>query len=507
MVNSALGSTISIDRADRQAGPVYRQIADAVVAQVESGALARGSRLPTVRRLAESLGVTRVTAHKAYAELKTRGWVDSTVGRGTFVSVQPPSREPRTPALGAVSIDRAMAALHGFRDFEEMVSLAVAEPDPALCPGQAFLQLCQGLASDAAQLFEYGTAQGEFALRVELSKLVAERGIAAGPDDILVTSGATQGLSLVTTALCKPGDRVVVEESTYLGILGLLKSSDVEPVGVPLDAEGPRLDRLQRIFARERPPFFYTIPTFQNPTGQTMSAERRSKLLWLAADYGVTIVEDDIYRAMAYDEADRLPDPLIAQAQGQAQDHDQGVVYIDSFSKVLLPGVRVGYLVAPPALRDRLVALQQVREICGPPLLQRALAEFLRRGLFKAHVDRVLPIYRARRDALVDALAKSMPDGVTWSEPSGGYCSWVTLPAHPALADLLQGALARGVAYSPGEVFQVEPEPGRHLRLCFGTLTEEQIRQAVETLGDLINERLRTVPGATERVAERRTMV
>ena len=336
---------------------------------------------------------------------------------------------------------------------------------------------------------------------------MVERGIAAGPDDILVTSGATQGLALITAALCKPGDRVVVEESTYLGVLGLLKASSVEPVGVPLDDEGPRLDRLQRIFARERPPFFYTIPTFQNPTGRTMSAERRSKLLWLAADHGVTIIEDDIYRSMAYGDVKALPPPVFAQAQAQAQDQEHGVVYVDSFSKVLLPGVRVGYVVAPPAIRDRLVALQQVREICGPPLLQRTLAEFLRRGLFRAHVERVLPIYRARRDALVDALTASMPDGVSWSVPEGGYCSWVTLPAHPALADLLPSALARGVAYSPGEVFQVQAEPGRHLRLCFGTLAEDRIRRAVSTLGELIQERLRTTPAVVERAAELRPVV
>ena len=495
--------SIHIEKADRTAGAIYRQIAAAIVRRIEDGRLPRGSRLPTVRELSESLSITRVTAHKAYAELQATGWTESTVGRGTFVA----AARHRSAAvladatLRAVTVDGVMAAMHRFREIPDMASFAVAEPDPSLYPARAFLQLCQGLTSDAAQLFEYGSPQGEIDLRTELAALLAERGIAAGPEEILVTSGATQALTLVTTALCQPGDRVAVEQPTYLGVLGLLRSCGVEPVGVPLDDEGPRLDRLQRIFTRDRPAFFYTIPTFQNPTGRTMSSERRSKLLWLAADHGVTIVEDDIYRPLAYGRGMVPPPPI------KAQDREQGVVYVDGFSKVLLPGVRVGYVVAPPRLRERLVSLQRVREICGPPILQRTLGEFLRRGLFQKHLERVVPIYAARRDAMVQALADAMPDGVEWTVPDGGYCVWVTLPEHHGLADLYPAALERGVAFTPGDVFQAQPEPGRCLRLCFGTLTEDRIRQGIATLGRLIQERLRVrSEGGPER-AELRPVV
>ena len=363
MATSNPGLSIHIHKENRAAGAVYRQIAAEIVCRIEDGALPRGSRLPTVRELSESLSITRVTAHKAYAELQASGWIESTVGRGTFVAAAAHRSAAvlADPTLHAVTVDGVMGAMHRFREIPDMASLAVAEPDPGLYPARAFLQLFQGLTDDAARLFEYGSPRGELDLRIELATLLAERGIAAGPEDILVTSGATQALTLVTTALCQPGDRVAVEQPTYLGVLGLLKSCGVEPVGVPLDDEGPRLDRLQRIFVRERPAFFYTIPTFQNPTGRTMSPERRSKLLWLAADHGVTIVEDDIYRPLAYSEPPPPPSPI------KAQDCEHGVVYVDGFSKVLLPGVRVGYVVAPPRLRDRLVRLQQVREICGPP--------------------------------------------------------------------------------------------------------------------------------------------
>ena len=503
MATSNPGLSIHIQKDNRSAGAVYRQIAGEIVRRIEDGALPRGSRLPTVRELSESLSITRVTAHKAYAELQASGWIESTVGRGTFVAAAAHRAAAvlADPTLRAVTVDGVMGAMHRFREIPDMASLAVAEPDPGLYPARAFLQLFQGLTDDAARLFEYGSPRGELDLRIELATLLAERGIAAGPEDILVTSGATQALTLVTAALCQPGDRVAVEQPTYLGVLGLLKSYGVEPVGVPLDDEGPRLDRLQRIFVRERPAFFYTIPTFQNPTGRTMSPERRSKLLWLAADHGVTIVEDDIYRPLAYSEPPPPPSPI------KAQDCEHGVVYVDGFSKVLLPGVRVGYVVAPPRLRDRLVRLQQVREICGPPILQRTLGEFLRRGLFKKHLERVVPIYAARRDAMLETLAEAMPDDVEWTMPDGGYCVWVTLPDHRGLEDLYEAALERGVAFTPGEVFQAQPEPGRCLRLCFGTLTEDRIRQAVSTLGQLIAERLRTSPSGRHRPAELKPVV
>ena len=272
----------------------------------------------------------------------------------------------------------------------------------------------------------------------------------------------------------------------------LLKSCGVEPIGVPLDEEGPRLDRLQRILAREQPRFFYTVPTFQNPTGGTMTAERRAALLWLAGDYGLTIVEDDIYRGLAYDP----PPPPI-----KAQERESPVIYLDGFSKVLLPGVRIGFIVPPPPLRERLLALQQVRELCGPPLLQRALAEFLRRGHFGKHLERVRPVYQARRDATIDALERAMPDGVSWTVPHGGYCIWVSLPPHGCFDDLYQTALTRGVAFTPGEVFRTLQDAQRHLRLCFGTQPEDRLRKAVSTLATLVTERLRR-PTANGRSGE-----
>lgn len=470
---------IHIDRGIKEKFPLYLQIADGIIRAVDGGALSRGSRLPTVRDLAEQVGVTRVTVHNAYNELRSRGWIEATVGRGTFVAGPPLSSSAPVEAISSeITPDKVMADLLQLSHLSDTRSLAISEPDPQLYPAHEFLRLFRSLEKDAVELFQYGAYQGDSQLCQELSGLLAEKGVRAKPDDIVVTNGVTQGLSMVTAALCERGDKVLVEQPTYLGFLGMLESYGMEPIGVPLDEEGPRLDHLERILTRDRPRFFYTVPSFQNPTGICMSQKRRARLLSLAAEYELMIVEDDINGYLGYDAAP--PPPL------KANDHNNLVVYLDGFSKVLLPGLRVGFIVPPPALKEKLMSLVRAREMCGPLVLQRTLAEFLRRGLFHEHLKRSLPLYRKRRDALVEALSQAMPEEVDWTVPQGGYCCWVSLPEQGDFDELYRTALSRGVVYTPGEVFLATPTSRRHLRLCFGAHEEGVTREAVLILGDII---------------------
>ncbi len=470
-----------VDRQAKDRKPIYRQIADQVVGQIRDGSLPNGSQLPTVRELADHLQVTRVTAHNAYNELKADGWIEATVGRGTYVTGLPASAAPIETTLGsAMTPDQMMEDMSRLQQLPGTRSMAMAEPDENLMPTSRFMGLLRSLERHASDLFHYGPYQGEPELRHMVSGLLLDKNIRANPDDILITTGVTQGLSLSVAALCEPGDKVIVEQPTYLGFLGILESCGVEPVGVPLDEEGPRLDVLEKILLRERPRVFYTIPNFQNPTGISMSAERRAQLLELAAEYGLTIIEDDIYGLLSYD--GRPPQPL------KAGDRDDLVVYLDSFSKVLLPGLRVGYIVPPVALKENILSLLRVRELGGPPLLQRAVAEFIRRGFFQEHLKRVVPAYRKKRDVFLDALARSMPEGAQWTSPRGGYCAWVTLPEQGDFDQLYRAALARGVAFTPGEVFLTTSDRRKHLRLCFSSQDAKGIREAVSTLGGVIKE-------------------
>jgi DNA-binding transcriptional MocR family regulator len=457
---------------------LYQQIAEQIKDQICNHRLPAGARLPTIRQLAQELGVTRVTVQNAYDELQAGGWIESTIGRGTFVSSQVQahlrlrlSTQPRTT-------DAVISDILQVNDWVGMRSLASASPDASLFPTDDFWNALNELRSEAAAMAAYGASQGVPALRIELANHLHDRSMNVMPDDILVTAGVTQGLALVTQALCRPGDTVLVEQPTYLGFLHTLKMQGVQPVGAPLDDEGPRLDVVERIAIQQRPRFFYTVPTFQNPTGLCMSRARRQALLKLAVQYGFLLVEDDIYARIAYDQP--APPPLFAL------DESSSVVYMSSFSKTFMPSLRLAYVVAPPPLHQKLLSLRRATDLCSPTLLQHALAKFLATGGLKKHLRRTLPVYRERRDAYLAAMQHHMPHTVEWTKPTGGYCSWLTLPRHYALSNLDQIAMQEGWIFAPGEAFLAEPSAHTHLRICFGNQTPATIRSGIEVLSRLI---------------------
>ncbi len=480
---------------------LYLQIAEQIKAQICDGRLPATSQLPTVRKLALQLGVTRLTIQNAYGELQSEGWVEATIGRGTFVSaaVRPQSipesmtaHSKQEPTPDTVLSD--IMQLHQL-ETEPMAgvrSMAVGAPDPRLSPKEEFWGAMMSLHGDWSSLVGYGSPQGDPVLRVELATILKQRHVHVTPDDIIVTAGTTHALSLVVQALCQPGDTVLVEEPTYLGFLHILKEQRMKPIGIPLDEDGPQLAALERAIQIHRPSIFYTSPTFQNPTGVCASIERRRAILELAERYGVLIVEDDIYARLAYDGPP--PMPL------HALDQNESVVYVSSQSKVLMPSLRIGYIVAPRNLQERLLSIRRATDLCSPTFLQRALATFLRDKGLQRHLKRTIPIYRRRRDAMLFALRRYMPDGVTWTKPSGGFCCWLTLPRVRALHDIHRAALERRLALAPGEVFLVHPTRDIHLRLTFSSQNEEGIRAGVELLGELITERLEQADKGEEAV-------
>lgn len=481
--------SLSLQRNINQA--LYLQIAEQIKAQICDGRLPATSQLPTVRQLAQQLGVTRLTIQNAYGELQSEGWVEATIGRGTFVSaaVRPQSipeslTTRNSQALTPDGVLSDIIQLHQLES-EPMIgvrSMAVAAPDPRLSPKEEFWGAIMSLQGDWTSLVGYGSPQGDPALRVELATILKQRHVHVTPDDVIVTAGTTHALSLVVQALCQTGDVVLVEQPTYLGFLHILKEQRIKPIGIPLDEHGPNLDALERAMQRHRPQFFYTSPTFQNPTGICASMERRQGILELAERYGVIVIEDDIYARLAYDEP--APLPLYAL------DKSNSVVYVSSQSKVLMPSLRIGYIVAPPSLQERLLSVRRATDLCSPTFLQRALAVFLQDKGLQRHLKRTIPVYRRRRDAMLFALRRYMPEGISWTKPGGGFCCWLTLPRVRSMHDIHRAALDRRLALAPGEVFLVQPTRDLHLRLTFSSQNEEGIRAAVELLGELIDERL-----------------
>ncbi len=470
---------------------LYQQIADQIIQQIREQKLPMGARLPTIRQMAQQLGVTRVTVQNAYDELQASGWIEATVGRGTFVNHRLPTHE--SAAQLGTSWGRLMTAdaimddllqIHQLQAQQRgtVPSLALASPDPRLFPIEKLWSTMDALQEDGRALLCYGSPQGDAHLRYLLADQLTQRGITATADELIVTNGLTQGLSLVVQTLTRPGDRVLVEEPTYLGFLNLLKAHRLEPLGVPLDAEGPRLDVLERLAVQYRPRFFYTIPTYQNPTGLCTSPARRQALVAWAKRHGIVLLEDDIYGRLSYNGA---PPPPI-----KAYDQSDVVIYLTSESKVYFPGLRVGTVIAPQPLRERLLALRRATDLCGSLLNQRLLAHFLESKAAQQYLRRAVPIYRRRRDTMLMALRQSMPASVSWTHPEGGFCVWLTLPNAPALRDLQQAALQHGVAIAPGEVFLTSSTEHKHIRLTFSYEDEETIQRCVRVLGQLIEARL-----------------
>lgn len=471
-----------LDRGSRE--PLYRQLAASVQQRIRSGALPPRTRLPTVRQLASQLGVTRLTVHSAYAELQAGGWLEATVGRGTFVAerieqlVSPPEAElgrEVTPA-GLMADMLRMTQLPG------LAVLARADPAPELFPLRNWQRATElALSGGGNGLMNYTTSQGDLTLRSILAEAVRERGISAGPDEVMVVAGVTNGMALATGLLARPGASVLVEQPTYLGLLNILAAHGVRAIGLPTDGDGLVIEAVEAAVRAERPAFIYTIPTFQNPSGSCLSAPRRAALLELAARHALPIVEDDTYGLIGYES--EPPRAL------KADDRAGQVIYMSSFSKNLMPGLRIGYVVAPPAIIRQLVRLRQAQDICSPPLTQRALAIFIEQGWWQSHRRRMLPHYRERRDAMLRAMERHFPMGVTWTRPRGGFSSWVTLPRGIPVMELYVSAINRGVAFAPGQVFCASGDGAHQMRLCFGAEPPERIGEAIATLGALIRER------------------
>ncbi|MCL7424083.1 PLP-dependent aminotransferase family protein [Streptomyces sp. YS415] len=332
------------------------------------------------------------------------------------------------------------------------------------------------LAELPARALQYATTEGEPELRAALAARTSVRGLATDADDILVTTGSQQALSLLATALLEPGDTVLVERPCYLAALQAFGLTGARLVAVPGDGDGVDPAALEELVVRERPKLLYTVPTFQNPTGRTMPAARRAAVAAVAARHGLWIVEDDPYGELRF-EGERVP--WIAAHPG-AEDR---TVLLGSFSKVMAPGLRLGWLRAPAGLRRACTVAKQAADLHTPTVNQLAAARYLADRDLDAHVARVARVYGERRDAMLAGLADALPPGSTWNRPEGGMFLWARLPESYDTAALLPKVVREDVAYVPGAPFYAgEPDPST-LRLCFVTETPERIGEGLRRLG------------------------
>ncbi|MEV0982448.1 PLP-dependent aminotransferase family protein [Streptomyces sp. NPDC049915] len=376
----------------------------------------------------------------------------------------------RTSAIGGSPVRDILAVTAR----PEMINFAGGLPAPELFDRDGIAAAFRAVLQDGpARALQYATTEGEPALREALAARITGRGLPTDADDLLVTTGSQQALSLLATALVDPGDTVLVENPCYLAALQVFGLAGARVIAVPGDEHGPDPLALEELVRRERPKLLYTVPTFQNPTGRTMPTARRAALAAVAARCGLWIVEDDPYGELRYDGE---PVPWIA-AHADARDR---TVLLGSFSKVMAPGLRLGWLRAPQGLRRACTVAKQAADLHTPTVNQLAAARYL--DVLDAHVAQVRAVYGERRDAMLAGLPDALPAGSTWTRPEGGMFLWVRLPQSYDTTALLPRVVRHDVAYVPGApFFAAEPDP-RTLRLCFVTQTPEEIGEGLRRL-------------------------
>jgi 2-aminoadipate transaminase len=376
----------------------------------------------------------------------------------------------------------------------DIISFAGGLPAPEVFPlPEVEEAVHRVLAEQGRAALQYGTTEGYLPLRELLVRHMARYGIRVTPASVLVTSGAQQALDLVGKLLLNPGDRIVTEEPTFLGAIQAFTAYQAEFATVPIDGDGLRVDLVEEAL-RSGPKFLYVLPNFQNPGGVTLSLERRRRLVELASRYGCPIVEDDPYGQLRY-EGRHLP-PLVkvdAEYHGCANGERGfrgGVVYLGTLSKTLAPGFRLGWVVAPPEVIEKLVQLKQGTDLHTSTFIQMVAHEVARGGFLDRHVRQIRKVYGDRRDAMLRALETHFPPGVRWTRPEGGLFLWVTLPAQLDSAELLQEALAEKVAFVPGGSFFPKGGGSSTCRLNFSYCDPQKIDEGIRRLAGVLRRHL-----------------
>ncbi len=365
----------------------------------------------------------------------------------------------------------------------DLISLAGGQPSEEAFPLEEIREVLAGLVSKLpARALQYGLTKGDDELRDVALKMMERRGIKARREQVILTNGSQRALDLIGRVLIDPGDAVITEMPTYTGAIACFRNLRARLLGVPQDNDGMRIDKLEKVIAKARVEglnlkLLYLIPTFQNPSGATLSQERRKELIEIAEREKLLILEDDPYSEIFFDEPP--PSPVASLSYDM-------VLYLSSFSKILAPGLRTAFLRGPEELVKIIELAAQASDLSAGTLDQRLIRELCHSSVMRRSIDKARIFYRRQRDVLLSALEEFMPAGVTWNAPRGGFFTWVTLPKAVNSEALLQGAMKQGVLYVPGPHFFVDGSGSDTLRLCFSEQTAKKLRQGAASLATAI---------------------
>lgn len=480
MVNAVIAAP-QLDPASET--PLYRQLYEHFCALIQSGRLARGERIPPTRELAGTLGLNRTTVSAAYELLESEGLITGHVGRGSFVAgaIGSASVLDWGPLLErSATIQVAPAPPFG----REGISFATSRPSEELFPLDDLRASCEEVmaGADFAHVLQLGSPSGYEPLRRHLLDAARAEGLAGPDDDLLVTNGCQQALDLVGRVLLGPGDKVLVEDPVYPGMKNLFLQAGAQLIGVPVGPDGVDIDHLQSVLDRERPRLMVVTSNFHNPTGATLPVSARSAILRAAQMAGVPLVENDIYGDLRY-----LGEDLPPIKRSTDRGH---VILLRSFSKITFPGLRVGWVLAPRRLINRLAQSKQLADLHTDQLSQAVLLRFAESGRLAAHRARMLEAGAERLAAVLSACDRYLPSGTRVTRPQGGMNLWVRLPEPLDAGELLARAHRENVSYLPGRYFAVARFEQGALRLSFAGLAPDQIRKGLAILGEIFSNEL-----------------
>ena len=470
---------LKLDRQSEE--PIYRQLIRQISQGIESGIFPAGARLPASRELARQLGVSRISVVNAYSELRGAGLLSAQAGRGTFVAREreaaPLSSAVHAPTPETKRRSGAFREMMRLASKPGIINFSHGAPPKEFFPVRHLQDAINHVIErDGGDALAYEVPEGYLPLRVAVRDYVRAIGIQCRHESVLITGGAQQAIDLVLQALMSDGETLVTADPTYLGIMDIAQARRVHIHGSPIDEEGIRIDALENILRHHRPRLIYVMPSFQNPTGHLMPLHRRRQLIRLAQNHGIPILEDDVYREFRFD-GEPLP-PL------KALDESGSVIHTNAFTKMLLPGMRIGYLIADSPYYERLVRVKQAADISTSGLNQRTIHLLLQRGILGTQLERNRLALRRRRDAALTAAQRNFPPGSAWHTPEGGLYLWVELPPDgPSAAETYISAIQHDVAFAVGSIFYSGDGGSHAMRLNYGIHQPETITEGFRRIG------------------------
>src|SRR3954464_7631343 len=382
----------------------------------------------------------------------------------------------------------AMRDLMAITERPEVISLAGGLPDTSTFPAESLAALTSKMAATGgARALQYAPTQGMAVAKACIAEVMAHEGASVDVEDLLVTTGGQQVIDLVCKTLVDPGDVVVAEAPTYPGAVPTFMSYEADVVQIAMDDDGMRVDELEAMLDRleaegRRPKFIYTIPNFQNPAGVTLSLPRRRRLVEVARERELLVLEDNPYGLLRY-EGDALPTLY-------SIDRGEFVIYLGTFSKILSPGIRLGWTTAPAPVLEKMNLGKQGADLCSPAFSQMFVASYFEHDRWQDYLESLKDLYRRRRDTMLDALAEHFPREASWTRPQGGLFIWATLPEYIDTTDLLARALSRNVAFVPGRAAYLDGRGGSSMRLNFSGVDERDIREGIRRIGEVVREQV-----------------